>query len=382
MEPATLSRRHTDLAAIGGRLGPEPEDFRVDELAAYEPCGAGPHWMIRVQKRLLTTPDLVRILARASGARERDIGVAGMKDRWAVTSQWVSVPVDGTPSPESWELPEGVEMLEVSRHRNKLRTGHLRGNRFDLRLVDTLVARTAQGGPALATWRERLAADGFANAYGPQRFGRAGSNLDAALAWLASEAAGAGGPRAGEGGDRSSARRGRPDRRRTKLWASVVQSEIFDRYLARRLALGARRVLTGEVVRLRGSGATFVVEDAAREQPRLEAGDLVLTGPMIGPKMRPATAEAARLEAEVTAELGLDEAALAALARHAPGTRRDLLAWPGDLEVHTGQADGEVQLAFSLEPGSYATVLLTELTGADPRPATPRVGASPTGRSS
>ena len=78
--------------------------------------------------------------------------------------------------------------------------------------------------------------------------------------------------------------------------------------------------------------------------------------------MRAAQADAQTLEAEVLAELGLGEAALGELGRQAPGTRRDLLIRPAAWSV-TEEPD-RLRLGFELPSGSYATVLVRELTRA------------------
>jgi tRNA pseudouridine13 synthase len=326
-----------DLPPVGGRIGPEPEDFRVDELPLYAASGKGEHQYVHARKRLLTTPDLVRRLARACGVNDRDIGYAGLKDRHAVTSQWLSVFSKTTITPEL-DLGSGIEILAVTRHDNKLRTGHLAGNRFSLRLVGV-------GPEALERARavvERLGQRGLPNYFGAQRFGHGGRNLDDALRWLA---------RGGRGRNRFE----------QKLFPSVVQSELFNRYATARIALGLDRLIPGEVVRLEGAGAMFRVEDVEKEQPRYDARDLHLTGPMFGPKLRPAGAEALALEQSVLAELGLDEEALGVLGRLAPGTRRDLFAPLSELSV---EADGDaaLRLTFVLPAGGYATELIRQLT--------------------
>jgi tRNA pseudouridine13 synthase len=331
-----------DLPAVSGAIGPELSDFVVDEIPAYAPSGSGDHWYVRLKKRGMNTRDLALAVARASGTPERDIGYAGMKDRHGVTTQWLSVPARA-PAPESWQLPAEVELVEVSRHTNKLRTGHLRGNRFDVGLVGTADDAEAKANAIFL----RLVERGHVNYFGSQRFGRGGRNLDEALAWL-------------EGTARLP--RGR-ERFLTKLYASALQSEIFNRYATRRVERGLGTLLHGEVVRLAGAGASFVVEDPAREAPRFAARDLCLTGPMPGPKMREASAEAAALEAEIIAELGLTQPALAELGRHAPGTRRDLLVVP---EAVSTAFEGErLRLRFTLPAGSYATMLVRELTRAE-----------------
>lgn len=329
-----------DLPPVGGKVGSEPEDFLVDEVPAYAASGKGEHQYVQVQKRLLTTPELVRRLAKASGVNERDVGYAGLKDKHAVTTQWLSLATKTVITPEL-ALGEGVKILAVTRHDNKLRTGHLLGNRFTITLVgvhEDALERAEQIAAGLRT-------EGLPNYFGAQRFGHAGRNLPDALGWL------------GRGG------RGR-NRFEQKLFPSVVQSELFNRYLSARLALGARQLLAGEVVRLEGAGAMFRVDEVEKEQPRFAARDLHLTGPMIGPKMRPAAAEALALEQRLTSELGLDEAMLGALGREAPGTRRDLFAPLPDLrlEAVTDRHEPALRLSFTLPAGGYATEVLRQLT--------------------
>src|SRR5690606_34174425 len=108
----------------------------VREQSLYPLSGTGEHLYLRVRKSGLTTPQLLRILSRTSGVRDRDIGYAGLKDKHAVTEQWFSLVGVNAAAVEQWDLPEGVEVLEVTRHDNKLRTGHLAGNEFRITVVD------------------------------------------------------------------------------------------------------------------------------------------------------------------------------------------------------------------------------------------------------
>jgi tRNA pseudouridine13 synthase len=238
-------------------------------------------------------------------------------------------------------LGQGIEILEATRHENKLRTGHLLGNRFTI----TLLGVSEDAAARAAAVAERLRAEGLPNYFGAQRFGHGGRNVADALGWLARGA------------------RGR-NRFEQKLFPSVVQSEIFNRYLTARLALGKTELILGEVVRLEGAGAMFRVDDLAKEQPRFAARDLHLTGPMIGPKMRPAAAEALALEQRLESELGLDEALLGTLGRQAPGARRDLFAPLTDLAIEplSDRSEPALRLSFTLPAGGYATEVIRQLT--------------------
>lgn len=331
----------SDLPGIGGHIGDQPEHFVVDEIPLYPASGQGQHLYVRVRKRSMTTPQLVKILSRASGVRDRDIGYAGLKDKHAITSQWFSFCNVEDSAPAAWELPESVQVIEQARHDNKLRTGHLFGNRFQITVVD---AAAANGGSLEASVERLLQAvqeRGLPNYFGRQRFGREREGLAEALQWL-----------------RSGARA--KDRFLAKLYPSVIQAEVFNRYLNARLDLGLDRVLPGEVVRLEGSGKMFLVEDAERETPRWLERDIHLTGPITGPKMKPAAAEAAELERRACESLGLDEELLQRLGRVVPGTRRDLLVQASDCRCHVDGA--QVVFEFTLPSGAYATQWVGEFT--------------------
>jgi tRNA pseudouridine13 synthase len=351
--PLSPPRRFAGEPPVAEALGPEPEDFVVEELPAFGASGAGEHWLVEARKRRLTTAELLHEVARAAGVAERDLGHAGMKDRHAVTTQWLSVPARGKP-PDQWELPANVTLVGFARHDAKLRTGHLAGNRFTL----TLDGTAADGVERARERLDRMAREGLPNYFGAQRFGRGGDNLAEAAAWLE-----AGAPP-----------RGRRTRLLRKLYPSVIQSEIFNRYLARRGELGLDRVVAGDVVRLDGRRAVFLVEDPAQEQPRLDAREIHLTGPMPGPKMRAAAGVPLELEAAAFAELGLAERAIATLNRCVDGTRRDLLLWPTEVAVDT-DAQGRLVVRFALPPGAYATQVLRELV-ASPAAARPPATAT------
>ncbi|HEX7668755.1 MAG TPA: tRNA pseudouridine(13) synthase TruD [Polyangiaceae bacterium] len=344
VRPAIPPIATSDLPGVGGAIGPAEEDFVVDELPLYAASGEGEHLYVRIQKRGLTTRDAVRALADAANVPVNEVGTAGMKDKHAVTTQWVSLPARRAGARESWkELPESLSIVETSRHGNKLRTGHLAGNRFRIRITGITGDSLARATAILDRIRER----GVPNYFGAQRFGRDGEGLSTALEWLRGEA-GVGPRRRAQAFER-------------KLYTSVVQAEVFNRYLTARIARGLSEPLPGEVVRLEGSGSLFVVEDTAREMPRWAARDIHPTGPVAGPKMRAAREEPLAMEEEALAALGLDERMRTALGRHGDGTRRDLLLWPKEMTVEESGTDAlTVQLV--LPSGSYATVLVRELT--------------------
>ncbi|MEO7032433.1 MAG: tRNA pseudouridine(13) synthase TruD [Polyangiaceae bacterium] len=338
-EPHEPALMFGELPTIEAVIGPAPEDFVVDEVPLYPQSGTGEHLYVRIEKRSYTTPAMLRVVTRAAGVDEREAGYAGLKDKHAVTRQWLSLPSKARP-PSEWQLPDGIRVVEHTRHSNKLRTGHLLGNRFRITLV-TADTSALDKASAIA---ELLRARGLYNYFGGQRFGRRGDGLRQALVWL-----------------REGAKLHGMPRFLSKLYPSVIQAEVFNRYFSARRALDLDQLILGEVVRLDNAGAMFAVEDVAREQPRLTSGDVHLTGPIFGPKARATSAHAAALEQSLIEQLGLDADAREKLARLAPGTRRDLIAKVEHLELRWA-AVGRLELEFSLPSGSYATEVIRQFT--------------------
>jgi len=352
--------RSFELPPVSAVLGPLPEHFVVEEIPAYPLSGQGEHLYLWVEKVGLNTADVAKRLAQVSGIKERDIGFAGMKDKHAVTRQWFSLPCATAPT-ETWQLGEGARIVSVTRHNNKLRTGHLIGNRFQLTLVDVSPADVVRAQDIT----ERLLKQGFVNSYGGQRFGYQGKNLAQAVRWLKEQTATSTRSDAAE----AEQTRGRSrDKRRpnsrfdNKLHPSVIQSEFFNRYAFARLKLQTE-LLLGEVVRLSGTGTHFVVEDVERELPRKRAGDLLLTGPMPGEKTLKARDQALELEQTVWNEMGWTARDVQALCAQAPGARRDLWTTPEDLRcLHHGD---QLLLSFTLPAGGYATEVLRQYNDCD-----------------
>jgi tRNA pseudouridine13 synthase len=336
-----------DLPGTGGRIKTEPEDFEVEEIPAYQPCGEGDFLFLWLEKRSMGAEYFVRQLARRLDISPGEVGTAGLKDRHAVTRQMVSVPaqvedrldhVDG----------DGIRLLKVDRHSNKLKPGHLHGNRFRILIRDVDTGSSERLVPLL----ERLRREGMPNFYGPQRFGRDGETAQLGLAML-------------HGETRKSPRN--PFLR--KLALSAAQSALFNHYLARRMTDGLlRRVLPGDVMAKWPFGGMFVAEDVPREQARFDARETVSAGPIFGRKTFAAAGEAAAREAAVLQECAVAADAFRNFGKLVQGTRRHNLIYLDDL---TGEAEADrVRLSFTLPAGSYATVLLREVVKIDAVDAT------------
>ena len=123
------------LPGVGGRIKETSDDFQVDELPLYEPCGEGTHVYFRIRKVGIPTPVAVDRIARYMGVQGRQIGLAGMKDAHAVTTQLLSLEHADIEKIAAYKDPQ-LKVIWTGRHGNKLRPGHLAGNRFLIRIRD------------------------------------------------------------------------------------------------------------------------------------------------------------------------------------------------------------------------------------------------------
>lgn len=328
-------------AAIANPFGPPvlravmrsvPEDFEVDEDLGFEASGEGEHLLLRIEKRGANTVWVAQQLARWAGIAEHAVGYAGLKDRHAVTRQSFSLHIANRRAPPLESLAiEGVRVLASAWHRRKLPRGALSGNRFRLQL------RGVQGDPADIDARlQAIAARGFPNGFGAQRFGRDGGNLQRARALF--------------GGARiKRAERG--------MLLSAARSAIFNEVLARRIADGSwERGGDGDVWMLDGRSSHFGPEpfDAALAE-RCASLQIHPTGPLWGRGALPTTGAVQELESAAAARHrdladGLEAAGMAQ-ERRALRARARELAW-------TFHPDGTLELRFGLGRGSYATALL------------------------
>lgn len=307
----------------------------MHELDAFAASGSGEHLLLRVQKRGMNTTHAARLLADWAGVPVSAIGYAGMKDRHALTTQRFSIwlPKRQMPALESLQQ-EDLQVLEHTWHGRKLTRGALDGNRFELRL------RNVQGEPAAIEARLlQIARRGVPNAFGEQRFGHQGGNLDAARAMFAGR---------------------RVTREKRSLLLSAARSELFNRILAERIRRQAwDRALPGEVFVLDGSRSIFgpQVLDQSLIQ-RLAEGDIHPGGALWGAgQLRSADQvreiETAVAEAEPELAAGLVAAGLKQ-ERRALRVRPQNLRWHW-LDAHT------LGLEFGLPAGSYATAVLHAL---------------------
>jgi tRNA pseudouridine13 synthase len=390
---------------LPGVIKSRPEDFFVQELPLYEPAGSGEHVYAEIQKVGIPTFEAVDRVARALNVSPRGIGYAGMKDAQAVTIQTLSI--FGT-TPEDvmkLQLPN-ITVRWAVRHANKLRLGHLKGNRFAIKMRNVDATDVVKLQPVLKTLQER----GLPNYFGEQRFGRRGDNHLLGAAIVRDDAKGllkqllgtpmptvddsmtTGARKAFEAGDWKQAMKLWPrksgmerrvlaryiksqkpglavraiDERLKRLWVSAVQSWMFNNVLVKRVEAGTfDKVLPGDLAYKHENGACFLVEDAAAEEPRAAAWEISPTGPLVGYRMTLPTGEPLTIEQAIMADAHLQPEDFRKEGHEkVKGARRPLRIKPEDVNLEGGVDDHGpyVTVAFTLPAGSFATVLIRELT--------------------
>lgn len=332
------------LEPVKGDIKSVPEDFVVEEIPAYEPCGEGDFIYLWVEKRDLSSPFMARTLAKALSIPSVEIGMAGYKDRKALTRQWISLPGHLEKEIEKIEV-EGLKILEKARHKNKLRTGHLHGNKFNILLRANLDLGSRQKVENLVA---RLKSTGLWNFYGEQRFGKDQETLKIGLELLSQ--------------NKEAAKK--PFYLR-KLALSAVQSALFNEVLRLRISNNTHnKVLTGDVLCMLPQESKCQARNLHEDQERVDQGLMAVTGPMPGWKMYPKPSDDALiLENQVFEAFGFKQEVWKGFGKFLVGARR-CLVYP-ILDLKLDFENNGVRLSFSLPAGAYATQLIREITQQD-----------------
>lgn len=304
-----------------GRIRVAPEDFEVTESLGWQPDGEGEHLLVQLEKCGDNTDWVARGLARLAGCPAAAVGYAGRKDRHAITRQWFSLPCAPAKTDAVLQAVAGQwRVLSTDRHRRKLRTGELAGNRFRIRVRDL----DADESVVASRW-QAVVRNGCPNYFGSQRFGRGGANLQAAA-------------------ELDPERLKHPrERARSGMLLSAARSWLFNEWLARRLrACDWREHREGDP-ESRPSGPLFG-DDCCGAQGGLAEAELAFAAQYPGFM---ALLRATRMRAD----------------------RRSLALKPLDCALE--QAGESAVFDFFLPAGAFATVVINEILELEDASRTP-----------
>ena len=401
----TLPYFTADSPGIGGRIKQDVQDFLVEEVPLEAPSGRGRHLHFCVRKAGLPTMAAADRIAKFMGVRPGDVHVAGLKDAYAVTVQWMSIENGQAGRLERFRDGQ-IRIVQTANHHSPLRLGKLAGNRFVVRLRGVGVRQL----PAARAVLEVLARRGVPNFFGEQRFGSRGdtgtlgeamvrhdlgrfvrlflggaSRYDPAEFRVARAAFDRGElgkalglwPRHCYNQRKALAAYMRKrsavsalaaiDKRLRGLYVSAYQSELFNEVLCRRLE-GIDRVLPGDLAMPAAGGRFHVVKSLAAEQAKVDRFELDPTGPIFGHRSILAQGEPGRIERSV---LDRHKLTLESFQNVGPldakGARRALRFAMGQprLRADKDARGAYLELAFFAPSGCYATVVLREIMKAD-----------------
>jgi tRNA pseudouridine13 synthase len=395
----------TELPGVGGVLKARPEDFFVEELPLYAAGGEGTHVYALIEKKGIGTREALDRIARALNVSRREIGLAGLKDAQAVARQWISVEHVSPEQVERVSFRE-VRVLKTTRHTNKLKPGHLAGNRFAVRLRKPALP-LPQAAEIAQQVLSILSRRGVPNYFGSQRFGNHLDNHLLGRAVIKNDTAAFADLLLGhpdkeldsppvfqartlyEQGryeeaaklwpgqffdQRRSLRvlagKGNPkkifhlvDKHLKSLYVSAYQSDLFNRVLAARMP-NIDRLLLGDMAYLHRNGACFHVEQLEAEQPRCDRFEISPTGPLWGGRTTKLTGPAGAIENPILDGENLNDDDFRRM-KHlgSRGGRRPLRFQPRNASMTSGKDDwGEyLEFRFELDAGCYATTLLAEI---------------------
>jgi len=331
------------------------DDFVVTEIPLYEFTGEGEHLVVKLRKKDLSTWDAVQILADTIGCKMRDIGYAGLKDKNAMTIQYISIPKQFEEKINSF-THENIKILETVYHNNKLRVGHLKGNKFFIRLKRV----TPMDAKKIEQVVSKIATYGIPNYFGFQRFGAYGDNH--------------------EKGKQIVERTLKERKRNLKqMYLNAYQSYLFNSWLSKRVEMSKLidafepkeicekldlpldivkqmkkqkhpfKILPGELMSHYPFGRIFNVENLEEEANKFNDRDRVPTGLLPGKRVKQSIDLALKFEEEFNAKTQED------------GSRRFAWIFPDEIESNYKEEKNWFEISFTLPKGSYATQVISEI---------------------
>ncbi|MDQ7045120.1 MAG: tRNA pseudouridine(13) synthase TruD [Sulfurimonas sp.] len=342
-------------ASIDFRFKQTPRDFVVEEIPLYDFSGEGEHLVMFVRKKSLSTMEMVGIFARFLNIKNRDIGYAGMKDKHAMTKQYISIHKQHEEALENFEH-EGIKILSKVYHNNKIRIGHLKGNRFYIKLKKVNPTSALKLDEAL----KNISDAGMPNYFGYQRFGNDGDNhID------------------GEKIAKGEKKERNPKIK--KLLINSYQSHLFNMWLSRRLEINSLvssfeakeiasllnmpediikqlqaqkhpfKLLHGDIMEHYPHGRLFDFDGSEEDLVRFNERNISPTGLLCGSKVKVSSDAAGEIEKDFDDTINAD------------GARRYAWIYPTKVEGRFNKIEAQYELNFTLPKGSYATVLIEEL---------------------
>ena len=348
-------QRYLNHSTINVVFKQNKDDFVVTEVPLYDFSGEGEHLILKIRKKDLATWDAIEILAKFLNCSTREFGYAGLKDKNAMTVQSISVHKKYEETLKSFNH-ENLKILETTYHNNKIKVGHLKGNKFFIRLKRVGAIEKRKIEEALG----QIVNFGIPNYFGFQRFGIEGDNYK-------------------KGKDIIDGKLKEKRRNLKQMYINAYQSYLFNNWLSKRIEISKLidafepkeiyekinlpldvvkqmkkqkhpfKLMTGDLLSHYPFGKIFTIEELEEESNKFYERDRVPTGLLSGKRVKNSLDLAYAIEKEYEAQTGED------------GARRFAWIFPEEVESNYKEDKNWMELKFYLPKGSYATEVIAEI---------------------
>jgi len=284
------------------------DDFVVEEIPLNQFTNNGNVLILKIRKIDLSTWDLIKIISEILNISESLIGYAGLKDKNATTTQYISIPLNKS---KEYKLlnSKNIKVLDTFRHNQKLKIGDLLGNRFKINIKD--IDPNDIG--TIYQIISKIQKHGMPNYFGYQRFGIE-NDFEKTKSIVYGETL-------------------IKDKKLNKFLSTAYQSYFFNSWLSKRVQLSKDQ----------NSNKLISIE-----------GDIfnskTITGLLPGRKIIRAKAKAREIE-ELYDDLFI----------HNKGYRRDAWINPSMIKNHYNSKTNSMMIEFTLPKSSYATVFIESI---------------------
>jgi len=302
------------------------KDFIVDEIPVRTFKGSGNFLIVNIKKVEMTTWDMIAEFAKFLNIPAEKIGYAGLKDKHATTTQYISIEAKYEKALKKFKNKQ-IKILKIQRDKFPIRMGDLAGNRFQINLygVQQIDAGRIE---KLAKKSEK---SGLPNYFGYQRFGRDGDSIDQAKEMIAGELH-------------------IEDAKVKKFLISIYQSQFFNDWLKERVLFsrennnGIYKLLQGDIY-MTLTGKIFTPKNIPLKD--FQEAKVLPTGLLCGRDVYRARGEARKIEEKYDDGFLYDK-----------GLRRPAIIFPKEVITKYNENFNKFSLEFTLPKGSYATVFL------------------------
>ena len=305
------------------------EDFIVEEQP-IKFSGAGSFLVLKIVKNNCDTWELIDRLAKFLNVFSNEIGYAGLKDKRATTTQYITIPKKYSKEIKLFRNKK-IEIIDTFLHKEKLNIGDLEGNRFKINLHNVGITDINH----IQKIIKLIVKEGMPNYFGYQRFGKdVVDNLAKAKDVVYGEEI-------------------VKDKKLSKMLIAAYQSSFFNAWLVERLQLSNEefKLLDGDIFLDLQKDKLFT--------PKVITANIINdfnnfkitpTGLLPGRKVFKAVGEALLIEQKYD-DLYIQE----------KGYRREAIVFPRDITCKYDANKKICSLDFVLPKGSYATVLVEYL---------------------